>query len=90
MLESHDGYNDVGLGESVTNRIVELVRSLGLGQGIAGARISGGGSGGTVAMMVTSDEGYHVMMRIKSMVEDETGKLLKLFEGSSDGAHYQF
>lgn len=90
MLESHQGYNDVGLGERVTNRIVELVRDLGLGHGIAGARTSGGGSGGTVTMMVTSEQGYQVLMRIKAAVEADTGKLLKLFEGSSDGAHYQF
>jgi L-arabinokinase len=89
MLGSHEGYTSVGLGEPVTNRIVDLVRQWGLGHGIAGARISGGGSGGTVTLMVTSDEGYDVVLRIKANLEAQTGKSLKLFEGSSNGAHYR-
>lgn len=89
MLESHEGYQRVGLGESVTNRIVELVRERGLDNGIAGARISGGGSGGTVTLMLTSEEGYTVMQSIRRQIEAETGKCLKVFEGSSDGAHYR-
>jgi L-arabinokinase len=88
MLGSHEGYNFVGLGEPVTNRIVDLVRQWGTGHGISGARVSGGGSGGTVTMMVHTGEGYEVMLRIKETMEQETGRKLKLFEGSSDGAHY--
>lgn len=87
MLASHEGYQSVGLGEAITDRIVELVRARGLGHGIAGARISGGGSGGTVTMMLTNEEGYDVMQGIRSQIEAETGKSLKVFEGSSDGAH---
>jgi L-arabinokinase len=87
MLESHAGYQSVGLGEAVTDRIVELVRTRGLDHGIAGARISGGGSGGTVAMMLTSEEGYTVMQGIRQHLESEIGKSLKVFEGSSNGAH---
>jgi len=87
MLESHAGYQHVGLGEAVTDRIVELVRARGLGHGIAGARISGGGSGGTVTMMLTSEEGYTVMQGIRQQLESEIGKSLKVFEGSSNGAH---
>ncbi|MGB4769868.1 MAG: hypothetical protein WBP58_00310 [Chitinophagaceae bacterium] len=89
MLASHEGYQAVGLGETVTDRIVELVRARGLGHGIAGARISGGGSGGTVTMMLTSEEGYAAMQGIRLQIETETGKSLKVFEGSSDGAHFR-
>jgi galactokinase len=89
MLSSHEGYNSVGLGEPVTNRIVELVRERrGMGNDIYGARISGGGSGGTVTVIVGSDEGYEKLLEIKQIMEDETGKVLKLFEGSSDGGNY--
>jgi galactokinase len=89
MLASHDGYNSVGLGEPVTNRIVELVRERrGMGNDIFGARVSGGGSGGTVTVMVGSNEGYEKLLEIKQIMEEETGKELKLFEGSSDGANY--
>lgn len=89
MLESHAGYQSVGLGEAVTDRIVELVRARGIGHGIAGARISGGGSGGTVTMMLTSEEGYAIMQSIRHDLERETGKSLQVFEGSSDGAHHR-
>ncbi|HLO81136.1 MAG TPA: hypothetical protein VK166_09265 [Chitinophagaceae bacterium] len=89
MLASHDGYNSVGLGEPVTNRIVELVRQRrGPENDIYGARISGGGSGGTVTVMVGSEQGYETLLEIRQIMEEETGKALKLFEGSSDGAHY--
>jgi galactokinase len=89
MLASHDGYNSVGLGEPVTNRIVDLVRERrGMGNDIYGARVSGGGSGGTVTVMVGSDEGYEKLLEIRHIMEEETGKELKLFEGSSDGANY--
>lgn len=89
MLASHRGYQQVGLGEAVTDQIVALVEELGLGKGIAGARISGGGSGGTVTMMLTSEQGYAQMQEIRRQVEASTGKALTVFEGSSDGAHYR-
>ncbi|HSF46456.1 MAG TPA: hypothetical protein VLA58_10620, partial [Chitinophagaceae bacterium] len=89
MLSSHEGYNSVGLAEPVSNRIVDLVRQRrGEGSGIYGARISGGGSGGTVTVMIGSDKGYEQLLDIKRIMEWETGKELRLFEGSSNGAHY--
>jgi L-arabinokinase len=89
MLASHESYTMVGLGEPVTNRIVDLVRQRrGEGNGIYGARISGGGSGGTVTVMIGSEKGYEQLLEIKQVMEWELGKELKLFEGSSNGAHY--
>lgn len=88
MIGSHRGYGSVGLGEPVTSRIVDLIIEKGKGRGIPGARISGGGSGGTVAVMVSSNEGLERLMEIKGLIEKETEKELTLFEGSSDGAHY--
>jgi len=37
--------------------------------------------------MLTSEEGYTVMQGIRQQLESEIGKSLKVFEGSSDGAH---
>jgi L-arabinokinase len=88
MIDSHRGYGSVGLGEPLTSKIVDLVIEKGKGHGIPGARISGGGSGGTVAVMVSSNEGLEHLMNIRELMENETGKELILFEGSSDGAHY--
>src|SRR5688572_1922502 len=48
MYESHAGYVACGLGSSGTDRLVELVRAEGSEAGLYGARVTGGGSGGTV------------------------------------------
>jgi len=51
MYQSHDAYTECGLGSSATSKIVELVRSLGPASGLFGAKITGGGAGGTVAVL---------------------------------------
>ena len=52
LHESHQGYNRIGLGHPVTDEMVALVRSLGPGKGCYGARVSGGGCGGTVVVLM--------------------------------------
>lgn len=51
MRASHEGYGAMGLGASEADRLVEQVRALGPDGGCYGARISGGGSGGTVVVL---------------------------------------
>ena len=51
MYQSHDSYSACGLGSAGTDGIVELVREAGIGAGLYGAKITGGGSGGTVAVL---------------------------------------
>jgi galactokinase len=51
MTASHAGYSRCGLGTPATDRIVAAVRSAGWGRGLIGARVSGGGSGGTVVVL---------------------------------------
>ena len=51
MYESHDSYSACGLGSSGTDEIVKLVREVGPDGGLYGAKITGGGSGGTVAVL---------------------------------------
>jgi galactokinase len=55
MAASHAGYSRCGLGTPVTDRIVEAVRSIGWERGLIGARVSGGGSGGTVVVLGRED-----------------------------------
>ena len=50
MYESHASYGRCGLGSRGTDRLVALVKSAGPAAGLYGARITGGGSGGTVAI----------------------------------------
>lgn len=51
MFASHASYSACGLGSPATDAIVEEIRAGGAGRGLLGARITGGGSGGTVAVL---------------------------------------
>ncbi len=52
LYQSHVGYSSIGLGCPETDWMVEGVRSLGVRRGFYGARVSGGGSGGTVVVLL--------------------------------------
>jgi len=51
MYQSHASYSACGLGSQGTDKLVQLVRAAGAKQGLYGAKITGGGSGGTVAVL---------------------------------------
>ena len=51
MLQSHASYSACGLGSEGTDALVELAKGAGNIRGIYGAKISGGGSGGTVVVL---------------------------------------
>ena len=50
MAESHASYTACGLGSAATDAIVAEARAIGPAGGVFGAKITGGGSGGTVAV----------------------------------------
>jgi len=52
MHGSHLGYSGIGLGAPQTDAMVEELRRRGRGQGFFGARVSGGGCGGTVVVLL--------------------------------------
>jgi L-arabinokinase len=87
MYASHNGYGSwCGMGCAETDLIVDLVRRRGPACGLYGAKITGGGSGGTVAVLaLRSEEGA-----IRDVVRDyeaETGLQATVLTGSSDGSH---
>ena len=53
MYGSHRSYSACGLGSAATDQLVALVQAAGPGKGLFGAKITGGGSGGTVAVFGT-------------------------------------
>jgi L-arabinokinase len=85
MLASHASYGACGLGSTATDRLVALVRSAGAGRGLLGARITGGGSGGTVAVLGSEAAGP-VVDEIAAAFARETGHPPHVFSGSSPGA----
>lgn len=57
MFQSHASYSKCGLGSEATDELVESVRKKGPASGMFGAKITGGGSGGTVAVLCNGKRG---------------------------------
>jgi len=85
MYQSHASYSACGLGSAGTDRLVSLVREAGYEKGLFGARVTGGGSGGTVAVVGRRDAG-DVISELTSRYADETGYNPRVFSGSSPGS----
>jgi L-arabinokinase len=84
MFESHASYGRCGLGSDGTDRLVALVRAEGPSAGLYGARITGGGSGGTVAVLGRPDA-TPAIARVVDAYERQTGYRPHVFAGSSPG-----
>jgi L-arabinokinase len=85
MLASHASYGACGLGSAATDRLVELVGHYGRNGALFGARITGGGSGGTVAVLGRAGAGP-VVEEVAATFGRETGHRPHVFSGSSPGA----
>jgi len=85
MYASHASYSACGLGSDGTDRLVTLAREAGTARGIYGAKITGGGSGGTVALLTDADAGDSVRA-IARRYGEESGRDVHVFQGSSPGA----
>ena len=83
MFQSHASYAACGLTEFGTDRIVNLVRE-NWATGVFGARITGGGSGGTVAILARKNSG-ETISKIAGQYGNETGRKPYIFHGSSPG-----
>ena len=69
MYASHASYSACGLGSDGTDHLVALVREAGPRLGLYGAKITGGGSGGTVAVL-----GERGAQRTVSQIADRYGR----------------
>ena len=82
MYEAHRSYTALGLNSEGTDLIVEMARKE---AGLFGAKITGGGSGGTVAVL--GDETSRAAIeRVVARYAQETGHQPYVFSGSSPGA----
>ena len=85
MYASHESYSACGLGSDGTDRLVALVREAGAKSGLYGAKITGGGSGGTVAVL--AERGKHgAVGAIADRYGRESGHGSAVYFGSSDGS----
>ena len=80
MIASHESYSNVGLGNAKTDEIVRRVTAAGPDSGLYGARVSGGGNGGTVAILCNSKAGLSNARAIRSDLEEFFGQSLHFFE----------
>jgi galactokinase len=88
MYGSHWSYSTrVALGAPETNLLVRIARQH-ASRGVLGAKITGGGSGGTVAVMIDTNQAGNEdpIASIASEYEKQQGIKPRLIEGTSPGA----
>ena len=84
---SHASYTKIGLGCPETDLLVEMGRAAGPSKGIYGAKITGGGSGGTVAFLTGGERSEQTIHEIAAAYQAQTGRTPQVFEGGlSPGA----
>ena len=87
MYQSHASYSSVGLGSDATDQIVGLVRALGPESGLYGAKITGGGSGGTVCVLGADTPAAAASLEtVIEAYRSLSGHSPHVFAGSSTGA----
>jgi L-arabinokinase len=85
MYQSHYAYSECGLGAEATDLLVQLAREAGAASGIFGAKITGGGAGGTVAFLGLKSAADAFQSLVRRFGETR-GFDPYVFEGSSMGA----
>ena len=88
MYAAHASYSEnLDLGSPETDLLVELIRERGPNQGLYGAKITGGGSGGTVAILCTdTPEAEAALLEVCRDYEKRVGIAPRPIIGSSPGA----
>ncbi|KAL0546436.1 hypothetical protein IC582_016344 [Cucumis melo] len=94
LYQCHYSYSACGLGSDGTDRLVQLVQDMQHSKlpksedgTLYGAKITGGGSGGTVCVMGRNSLGSsHQIIEIQQRYKGATGFLPYVFDGSSPGA----
>jgi galactokinase len=86
MYESHESYSkNCGLSCKETDLIVSLVKEYGVDHGLYGAKITGGGSGGTVAVLAAKGT-QDIIRKISAQYSSLTNQKVDLFFKSGPGA----
>ena len=89
MYASHKSYTDnAGLGAAEADVLVDLVKER-ESAGLYGARITGGGSGGTVAVLLdTTEPAAEAVGEIVAVYQERTGLAPDLLDSTSPGASH--
>jgi len=87
MVQSHHSYGDCGLGEPVTDSLVMEILKAGPDRCVYGAKITGGGSGGTGCALADGKKGLCTVQEVASRVLGKTNPFICL--GSSEGCRWE-
>ena len=74
MYQSHQSYNHCGLGNEFTDILVDMAHTRGVNSGVFGAKITGGGTGGTVCLMVYGEKGLLTAKEIMNQYKKQTNQ----------------
>ena len=86
MYLAHLGYSECGLGSDATDKLVELVREEKAGD-LLGAKITGGGAGGTVAILGwNTPDAEKAFNRVRDRYASWSKTVPYVFSGSSPGS----
>jgi galactokinase len=77
MNQSHESYSACGLGSDRTDEIVEEFKKF---PSVAGSKITGGGSGGTVCALAIGNEGINDVLRVHSHFSKKYRTPLRVFK----------
>ena len=87
MYGSHWSMSRIGLGCPETDLLVNLARDAGAAKGVYGAKITGGGCGGTVSLLTYGDDAAAAIDEITAQYLAQTGLTAQVFSaGASPGA----
>ena len=86
MVDAHLSYSACGLGTPETDLIVDLALEHAFSGHIAGAKITGGGSGGTVCFLTRRQYVRSLSTLLAEQYTAKTGITPRIITGSSDGA----
>ncbi|HVY28456.1 MAG TPA: hypothetical protein VHB79_17995 [Polyangiaceae bacterium] len=85
MLASHASYSACGLGADGTDELVAGLAAAGTDAGVFGAKITGGGGGGTLAVLART-EALASLTTLCRVYGARTGRTSRVFHESSPGA----
>jgi len=83
MAEAHASYNACGMGSRETDLLADLAAAR---DDVAGAKITGGGSGGTVCVLCRADAEERVAAEVATAYLEQTGIAPRVIRGTSPGA----
>ena len=90
MYASHWSYGQrCGMGSIETDVLVNLIRERGPSQGLFGAKVTGGGCGGTVAVLMSRNAtALEALRSVCTLYAERTGRHPTVLTGSSPGAMF--